>query len=1794
MSATESSEGGAVEVLSSKEEEAKLTALVAQTKLILTEIKTVSEVIKLVLTQSLSGEGEEVNIAILLTKIIIITTKISENAFDDDELTEALSFVKEVTKVSSISTVEEETLIEIQSLLAMFTVTLSGSLSGASQGLIANKGLVVAEIDSTLSFDEQAEKAEQQLSTNRANCEGMDKAAQSLNTLLKSDSTKFVCQDQFDDDCDDASDDTKSLLDATVELTELSNNNIEDEQISVAASSIISSLTSITIITFEQKSILFSLIATIKSTVLIYISQISLVESNKLKIGGALAFPGAETTIDKIDEANFALKITVLEAQITNLFQISNANDKVLECIGKIEGLDAANDPSENAALKENVEKVPAMCSQPEPPVEEVQKTAVDITSTCSSLTEAPTEAEIKVLLFIKKSLITFKQTFTSQLTIFTQQLSSVTGVSITASSLSVTIISSSGFLGVAEEVDITGGLTVNSVEFFVARYELMKSTLFSLELVFNKLNTVLSITEDGAQVENSKSPADFALLLLEFSAQLSSGSITSDILVISKSILQSQVTAAPSGSILILFNSISLTLSSLQLTLLSEIVSIKQQLVIALVASGQSLSDLTFVIKSFDESGEAIEISEAGGDSADASSTELASSLETLQLSQTMFSSIMIYLTASINFEYTTLELSPSVEISLVKFVQEILLFTLTLGKNPTDPEIITIGQRLLTYQLSFAASPAVITQLQFIFSTVQIFSIQLVTEQIGIQSRLNAIKVQDVSCSLDSLDDDKEQISNLKSFKDMFGKLSTAFGTASSSTETEAENSALQFFDHTVNFYLLFSGFQIYPIGLDKMDTFEDLIKRIIYESETGVGPSPGKFKNIYESVTKSLDLISTDIQAQVDALDCVNIIAEYQRLKSNQFAVQQIISTIDLLQKNTNFSAIPPPTTCSPPGLPLPGAGFEIPACKPADGDGGMKSVDILLTLFDGLTTSLSSSVSETSIVPMVETINDALFKHEFESSTADQNSKLDTIVSTLSSFTSNFEAEISKVTEKLEEKNINVAEIKFYEILFPPCPPAPIDPLEQLTLQLSGLISNLNALESTQQAIETVISGPADTPVTSVDDFVASLNALDALLTLFNPCELHLLIIQEISALLVSFSIQIQQATSVQITFLNQFLIIVQQFILTIMSQITLIQNYFIEFTGSIPGPVEDIVPQLPSELEADLQKEITIMNSLLIKLEFIIIFILKIINVDASIIVSTSQYTCTDLFGLLMKFLSLLIKGQFGQPLLDAADAILQITSISAACGTQILGFIQIIFTILGEQNINIISTIVTLTQTLIVSKGFILKFSFVEIAQLSFAEQKTAFEASLETSRQNCEGMDRVGLAIEAFLLDIEVCETEEDNAQITTLITDLTFLTKLAAANLENSTIFTKSESILTFITTLTDVQCISSNQLKVVQKLILTIQNTVLIFVTQISILEQRKLLLGGGLQFSFSISAEGVEVENFAKLTDINIAQLTGLMQCGDFTDRSRLSISAATGPGVSTGPDNDCDGGEVVRSARRVTAMCSAPVLPIEDVAQSTRDLARCSSSLTSRPSLRDVSQLDFIVISLNTFRITFTSQITIVQQKLAFLSGQSLSAASLNINFINEFGLDIPAPEIDITGGDTNLIPVPGLEIDPNSEDKLGYELFLVKQWTEYRFAYSTLQIVMTCITTVLDVRGFNIGGGSGAAVDGRDFFTAVNTYFTKIGQGLFLIDELYTITGDIIKLAYDVTIEVSNSIVLLLQSIMVSLTSYQMACLSEFIIIQQKLIQIGFQISFREMLIIHNSFSFCFHFIFGD
>merc|ERR1712106_835804 len=298
---------------------------------------------------------------------------------------------------------------------------------------------------------------------------------------------------------------------------------------------------------FEERKTLRSLIITIRSTVLIYVSQISIVESKKLEVAGALKFEGDSATIDTVDVNDFEAQLTVLKAQVTNLFQIADSNDKVIECISKIEGLPDAEEPTPNKDLKKEADKVPAMCGQAAPPVKEVQKTSASIVKTCATATEKPSEAEVKSVLFIKKSLISFKQTFSSQITIFSQKLSDITGKSVTAASLQVQVISASGEIEEAKAVDITGGKTEFSVEFYTLRYEIMKSSLNSIEKVMTKITTILAITEDGAAESGSISALDFALLISQFTSSLSSGVITEEIITISQKIIQAKVTAAPS-----------------------------------------------------------------------------------------------------------------------------------------------------------------------------------------------------------------------------------------------------------------------------------------------------------------------------------------------------------------------------------------------------------------------------------------------------------------------------------------------------------------------------------------------------------------------------------------------------------------------------------------------------------------------------------------------------------------------------------------------------------------------------------------------------------------------------------------------------------------------------------------------------------------------------------------------------------------------------------------------------------------------------------------------------------------------------------------------------------------------------------------------------------------------------------------------------------------------------------------------------------------------------------------------
>merc|ERR1719460_2286142 len=123
------------------------------------------------------------------------------------------------------------------------------------------------------------------------------------------------------------------------------------------------------------------------------------------------------------------------------------------------------------------------------------------------------------------------------------------------------------------------------------------------------RITEVSSISEDSA---GGMSALDFALLVAQLSTELSSGVITQKVIDLSVKILQAEVTSTPSNAVLIMLEKASSTVSKLQISLLSEVVVIKQQLVMKLTELNISITTITFSIQQVSSTGEITVISEA------------------------------------------------------------------------------------------------------------------------------------------------------------------------------------------------------------------------------------------------------------------------------------------------------------------------------------------------------------------------------------------------------------------------------------------------------------------------------------------------------------------------------------------------------------------------------------------------------------------------------------------------------------------------------------------------------------------------------------------------------------------------------------------------------------------------------------------------------------------------------------------------------------------------------------------------------------------------------------------------------------------------------------------------------------------------------------------------------------------------------------------------------------------------------------------------------------------------------
>merc|ERR1719422_262008 len=557
----------------------------------------------------------------------------------------------------------------------------------------------------------------------------------------------------------------------------------------------------------------------------------------------------ASRTIDDVDANDIGTQTTVLEAQLTNLFQIADANDKVLECIETIEGLPSASDPSPNSDLSSNVEKVPAMCGAEEPPVEEVQNTAADITKTCGSLTEQPTAAELNALLFIKVSLITFKQTFVSQISIFSQKLTSITGITITAASLKVEVISSSGAIETATEVDISGGNEEGSQSFLIYRIEILQSSLNAIIKVLSKVTEIMALSSGSMEVDLSS----FALQISTFSASLSSGAVTASIIETAQKILQTEITVLPSKAILILLTSVQSSLESLQISILSAI-STNFRLLIQLEVS---LSTISFTISDFDASGAIITTTVSASSISDnLSSSELTSSLGTFVEIQTQLSSVKDLVEAAIEFDFSSIS-TATTEVSASVFVSKLSSFLIVIGQNMADTNIVSLSTSLLELKISTAFSQTIKSKIQFIISLCQSYLIQITVQTITIQQQLST-GVTSLSLSLDIL----------IGLQTQYSQIITTIETASTSTSITATTSAAAFFELCQEFIILISS-----ISLENLATQYTLITtlgtKIIEAGSAGVTISSARFKFIYVVIINNLKILQKIVEVQISLI-------------------------------------------------------------------------------------------------------------------------------------------------------------------------------------------------------------------------------------------------------------------------------------------------------------------------------------------------------------------------------------------------------------------------------------------------------------------------------------------------------------------------------------------------------------------------------------------------------------------------------------------------------------------------------------------------------------------------------------------------------------------------------------------------------------------------------------------------------------------------------------------------------------------------------------------------------------
>merc|ERR1712106_892265 len=196
-----------------------------------------------------------------------------------------------------------------------------------------------------------------------------------------------------------------------------------------------------------------------------------------------------------------------------------------------------------------------------------------------------------------------------------------------------------------------------------------------------------------------------------------------------------------------------------------------------------------------------------------------------------------------------------------------------------------------------------------------------------------------------------------------------------------------------------------------------------------------------------------------------------------------------------------------------------------------------------------------------------------------------------------------------------------------------------------------------------------------------------------------------------------------------------------------------------------------------------------MKAAITSIEMVLIQIILIVEETFTIEIS-SEYTCDDFFAIVLEFLTLLVRGEFGEALEAATSNVLAVFSLSSVCSSVTISYFESVLIALNEINVNVINTVTVITQTLIISRGLIVTIKLEDLYLETFNKQVETFDTSLGELREGCRMADEVANDLEEFL-EIATCRLDANASKdIGNLIQKITELTKIMAFDIENKNI--------------------------------------------------------------------------------------------------------------------------------------------------------------------------------------------------------------------------------------------------------------------------------------------------------------------------------------------------------------------------------------------------------------------